>query len=75
MFSERGDNVTLSVSYETLQLCGANDCPANNLSANENLKKPEKSQVTLHVLKAFIVESYCIWLHVAKSQYRVTEEA
>lgn len=45
VFSERGDNASISISYETLQLCGANDCPANDLSANTNLKKPEKSQV------------------------------
>ena len=52
VFSERGDNASISVSYETLQLCGANDCPANNLSANVNLKRPEKSQVSRQVVNA-----------------------
>ena len=46
VFSERGENATTDVSAAALKLCGANDCPENDIGNNTNLKKPELSQVS-----------------------------
>jgi Na+/H+-dicarboxylate symporter len=45
VLSERDSNSTTEVTADALQKCGANNCPADDIGNNTNLKKPELKQV------------------------------
>lgn len=45
VFSERDGNATTEVTEDALQKCGPNNCPADDIGNNTNLKKPEIKQV------------------------------
>lgn len=55
VFSERGDNATTSVTEKALQKCGANNCPADDIGNNTNLKKPEMKQVIARLIQTFSI--------------------
>lgn len=46
------------VTDEMLRLCGANDCPGNNVS-NPNLEEPDPTLVNKHCLKKRGRKSLC----------------
>ncbi|XP_053401423.1 protein unc-93 homolog A-like [Mercenaria mercenaria] len=64
VFSERGDNATTEVTEEALQKCGANNCPADDIGNNTNLKKPELKQVYT-VCGIYIASAFVAFLIVA----------
>lgn len=63
VFSERGENTTTEVSAEQLLRCGASNCPADMISNNTNLKKPEMRQVYT-VCGIYIASTFCAFLIV-----------